>query len=491
MHYKTGSPRGEFILFNTLEESIAADNPVRLIDLLVEKLYEHQPSHFEYKGKSLHGQKAYHPILFMKLYLYGYLNRIASSRRLEAETYRNIEVKWLLCDMHPDHKTIADYRKDNKQAIRQVTLDFRRLLIREGYIDGHKIIYDGSKIKACTSTDKVISITRLGLRLENLEKQLDSYLEQLSGNDKVEEVREDLSTLSMELGVEQSLLEKISSLQARIAELESIQSQMKSKDMANYCPTDPEAHLMKSRDGYIPAYNLQAGVDSKYKMIAFAEVSDQANDIQLLEENYNTTVEQTGLEPELVIADTGYGNLQQIEHIESTTPGLCVIPLAEHASKQKDKKNGISFTCDEQGDTYRCVKGNLLVYKGNTTHSNTSYRIYRADKQQCLVCPLRSKCTGSKSGRAIKIPENQKFKDEYNKRMRTAEMKKLTKERKTLIEHVFGTLKRWMGKIPVLLTGKKKVQIEIDLYATAYNLRRLFSIESVPNLLRQIEKYAC
>ena len=491
MHFKTGSERGQLILFNNLEDSITLDNPVRLIDALVDKLYNHDTSNFEYKGRSLMGQKAYPPTLFMKLYLYGYLNRISSSRRLEAETHRNIEVKWLLCDMHPDYKTISDYRKDNKQAIRQVTLDFRKFLIQEGYIEGNKITYDGSKIKACSSRDKVITTTNLNLRLQNLEKQLDTYLEQLSGNDQVEDLREDLSTLSVELGIDQSVLEEISNLRSRIAELESLQSKMKSEKKNSYCPTDPDARLMKSRDGHIPAYNLQTGTDSKHKLIVFSELSNHTNDIQLLENDYYITIEQTGIEPELVLADTGYGNLQQIESIESITQTQCAIPIVEHASKTKDKKNGITFTYDEGTDSYQCVEGNILEHKGNTVHANMSYKIYRAKKQQCFNCPLRDKCTSSKHGRAIKIPENNRFKNEYLKRMSTAEMKKLSKERKTLIEHVFGTLKRWMGKVPILLTSQKKVQIEIDLYATVYNIRRLFSIETTPNLLKQIENYAC
>ena len=491
MHYKTGSTREQFILFNNLEDSITPDNPVRLIDRLVDKLYAHNTSNYEYKGQSLMGQKAYPPTLFIKLYLYGYLNRISSSRRLETETHRNIEVKWLLCDMHPDFKTIADYRKDNKQAIRQTTLEFRKFLIHESYIEGNKITYDGSKVKACSSREKVITTTNLSLRLQNLEKQLDAYLEQLSSNDNVEDLREDFSTLSMELGVERSVLEEISKLKSRIAELESVQSQMKFEGKTSHCPTDPDARLMKSRDGHIPAYNLQTGTDSKHKMIVFSELSNHTNDIQLLEDNYHTTVEQTGIEPELLLADSGYANLQQIESIESTTRTQCVIPVVEHATKTKDKKNGITFTYDEETAGYRCVEGNILEYKGNTIHANMSYKIYRAKKQQCLGCPLRDKCTRSKHGRTIKIPENENFKNEYLKRMRTAEMKKLIKERKTLIEHVFGTMKRWMGKVPILLISQKKVQIEIDLYATAYNLRRLFSIETTPNLLRKIENYAC
>ncbi|MDH6342945.1 transposase [Parabacteroides sp. PFB2-12] len=491
MHYKTGVSRHQASLFNTLDESIGEQNYVRLIDALVEMLYGQSPEKFQYRGTKEKGRKSYHPCDLLKLYLYGYLNRISSSRRLESETYRNIEVKWLLHDLHPDHKTIADYRKDNTEAIRYVTLSFRRFLRDEGFISGEKIIYDGSKIKACVSKEKVLTEKALSSRIKKMEDQLHTWLSELNNNDHTDELTEALDSCELSADINKSLLEEIVSLRQKIKELEEIKSQIKQSDHSSYCPTDPDAHLMKSRDGFIPAYNLQGGTDAKHKMIVLAELTPDVIDLDCIENNVNKTKEQLGLVPEIVEADKGYDNIDQIKSIESNGITSCAIPLKEGTSSSHDKKAGVEFRYDQSTDSYTCSKGKLLKRKPkNVKQESAEYLIYQAKASDCRHCALFGRCTTFRNGRRLKVKIQDPFREEYAKRMETEKYQALIKERKDHIEHIFGTMKRWMGKVPLLLTGKRKVQAEIDLYASCYNLKRLMNIEDMSKLLERIANYA-
>jgi transposase len=490
MHYKTGTDRHQTFLFNSLEDCIEPNNPIRLIDALVNRMVFDNPEKFAYKGQTIYGRKSYSPSVLLKLYLYGYLNRIPSSRRLETESRRNIELKWLLNDQHPDFKTIADYRKDNKEAIRSITLGFREFLLKEGYIEGNKITFDGSKIKACTSCDKEITTSFIHAKMQNLEEQLEGYLTQLHGNDHVDNLEEELDNLCRHLDIDKAVLEEISSLRSKVKELEEISRKLEQENRNSYFTNDPDARLMKSRDGFIPAYNLQVGTDAKHKMIVLSEITTNGNDYNMLQENCEKVIEQVSTIPETVLADTGYGNMQQIETLESQELKIqCVIPRQVSVCKEKDKQNGIQFTYDPQSDSYTCIQGKKLIRKKRTSLvGNTIYLIYQASNLDCKTCSLRNKCHPSKAreGRSIKVPDNHQYRDRYDQKLLFPESKKLIKERKDLIEHVFGTLKRWMGKVPILLTSKEKVQIEIDLYATAYNIRRLLSITPVTQVLMKL-----
>lgn len=481
MHYITGTDRNQLQLYTSLEDSISPENAVRLIDKLVDLLYQKDPAQYIYKGQSLRGRKSYHPTLFLKLYLYGYLNRISSSRRLETETYRNIELKWLMCDLHPDFKTISDYRKDNGNAIREMTLGFRNFLKKEGYIEGNKIIFDGTKVKACTSKEKIWTDTIIASRITHMEELLDGYLSKLEENDQTEDSSMELSVSMAEMS------KKIELLNQEIEKLKSIQAQLKEKSKNTYCVTDPQARLLPSRDGYIPGYNVQVGVDGKNQMIVLDEVTYDGNDSNALEENFTKIQEQMEIVPEIVEADRGYGNIAQIAHIESNGKTQCAIPLAESRSQTHNRKNGVSFTYNESEDTYICSWGRKLRRKQRTAkHGDTVFYIYQASKDYCLRCPLFGKCTRSKQGRTLKVSEHESYRRDHIQRMESDQMKELIRERKSQIEHVFGTVKRWMGKVPLLLRSRKKVQIEIDLYTTAYNIKRLCSLSSIPYLLSRI-----
>jgi transposase len=487
MYYIEPENRYQLSLSNHLDGLISLDNPVRIIDMLVEKLVKSNLDQFVTKGKDHVGRKTYQPSTLQKLYLYGYLNSICSSRKLEKECYRNTELMWLLGNLRPDHKTISDYRKDNKEAIRFVCLSFRKFLKEQGYIEATKVAYDGSKLKANASRE---TITRdwVEKRLVKLEEYLTKYLDQLQKNDIADDIEEQFSDLSDKLGVESALLQKIADLQHQVEELQQHKGFMDTHDLTRYAPSDPDSRLMKTRDGFVPAYNMQTGVDHKNKMIVYAEVTNVGIDIDQLQPNVEQTKQQLDITPAIVEADKGFANLEQIKAIEENQPQtVCIVPLQEAKQEKKDNQAGIQFIYDQQNDCITCSEGRQLPLKvKDKIKRGQHFAIYQGD---CTGCPKRNQCTTSKKGRMVHRNHQQKWIDGYKERLKTHSFKMLVKERKTIVEHPFGTIKHWMGKFPIRLRGKEKVQAEIDIFTTAYNLKRLINIENVENLFQVIQKY--
>lgn len=487
MHYIQGTSRAEIKLFPEVENWVSKNNPVRLIDLIVEKIVLSNPDEFIWKGVSDIGRKSYSPATMLKLFLYGYLNRVASSRRMETETYRNLELMWLLGDLHPDHWTINEYRKNNKEQIRFVTIEFRRFLKAEGYIDGKEVATDGSKFKAYAAKE-MLSLKNIEKRLEKINEKLDEYLEEFKTADTIDGLIAEFADNFEGVEINKALVGKIADLQEHVSKLESQKKQLEDSGKNYLAPNDPDANLMKSRDGKIPAYNGQTVVDKKYSMLAVAEISTANSDIKELKKNLGDLKEQLDIVPDKADADKGYSNLKDIKEIEENTSTKCFVPSVKNSKKEEDKKAGIKFIYDKKKDEYQCLQGKTLKQiQKNQKSRNNFYNVYRCE--DCGECPLKAKCTESKTGRMIKRNVDQDWIDKYKARMLEPKSKERIKERKTIVEHPFGTLKWMMGKFHFLLTGKEKVQIELDLYATAYNFKRLINIDNMGLLLQKAENY--
>jgi transposase len=471
---------------SVIDDYVSFDNPVRLIDAFVDKIVQIQTELLTDKGNAEVGRSAYQFTTLLKLYIYGFLNSISSSRKLEKETYRNMEVIWLLGNLQPDHKTISDFRKDNKESIRKVTISFRKFLVSEGYISGKQVITDGTKIKAYASKN-TISLKGIAHRMEQLETQLDKYLSQLNDNDTAESLENQLSELSNEFGVEPALLEKIVALQEQVQTLEQQKQLLEELGRDSIAPADPQAKIMKSKEGFYPAYNVQSTVDSKNHMIGQMDVNDEPNDYYSLESNMNALKEQLDITPKIALADKGYANEDQIQSLE--TNGIkCIVPFPEKAPDQKQIDAGITFEYDKKNDCYRCSQGQILPLKDkNIIIKKKLYNRYQG--KNCNECPLKSSCTKSKIGRVIARRLDNEWLLKYKDKLKTKEYKKKIKLRKNYVEHPFGTIKYWMGQIPLLLRGKEKVQVEIDLYSTCYNLKRLINLESMDVLLLKIQNW--
>ncbi|MGL5691904.1 MAG: IS1182 family transposase [Bacteroidales bacterium] len=481
MRFKTPEDRNTFMMFNQLEDWVDSDNIVRLIDRFVDLTLTKKK--FEYdKGKSEFGRKAYSANTLLKLYLYGYLNRISSSRRLETECNRNMEVIFLLGNLRPDFKTIADFRKDNKSLIRMICLEFRRFLVHEKFIKGEKIAYDGTKIKACTSK-RMLEVQLLSKRLAHLEKEMEAYFNQLDSSDKKEDHEDKLIDLET---MESELMSKIAQLEKEIHKLQGQKDQLQNKGIDKEFPGDTEAKFMLTRDGIKPAFNVQGGVDNENKMIVIAEVTDRPNDYHEIENLVSQTEEELSITPKLVEADKGYGNPDQIQKLESTKIIRCSIPLKGYSSEEQRLRD---FKYIKEKDVVRCKNHIDLKYNRKRSRQGHVVKIYKANASDCLNCPFISDCTKSENGREYWLDSRYEWITAYKRRMDSKRCKAEVIERKAIIEHVFGTLKRWMGKVPFLMKGKEKAQIEIDIYTTAYNMLRLKNIVGVANAMSRLELY--
>jgi transposase len=478
MHYISPKDRTQTsIMQPSLDEMIGVDAEVRILDLLVTEIVRQNPGKFRYKGKIRVGRKAYSPETMLKLYLYGYLNGISSSRKLEAECNRNIEVMWLLGSLKPDFKTISDYRRDNGKQIKFLTRQVRLFLRDKKYIKGEVVAIDGTKLKANAKREM---LTRSGLekRLSKMADDMEDYLSELEENDTLDDRDHD------DRSIHRQLVDKVIKLEQEIERLQGYKIDMDERGVNYYSPTDPDAQLMKSRDGKLAGYNVQSAVDSEHGMIASLEVCDSPVDQRQLKSMVDHVERDLGSTPEIVTADKGYYNPDMIEELEQDGKTMCAIP-APMSSRDKEE---IKFQYDEEADEYLCSqRKRLSLIQRNKQKKNSLANAYQG--KECGGCSLRYVCTTSKIGRIIHRYHNQEWRDRYRGRLKTRAVKALINQRKTIVEHPFGTIRAWMGKTQFLLRGRPKVQIEMDLYGSVYNLRRLMNLVSVDRLSEMIHRY--
>jgi hypothetical protein len=400
---------------------------------------------------------------------------------MEKETYRNTEVMWLLGYLRPDHWTICKFRRENKELICKAAISFRKFLLDNGFIGGKAIVFDGSKMKAYASRD-MLSEKALANRISNIEQQLEKYLDNTNEADNLEGMLEE------EANENEELKKKIVKLEKEKNKLEGIKKQMKELGVKYLSPSDPDAKLMKSRDGKMACYNIQTGVDPKYHMIVLANATTDQCDIKLLKENIENVKSQLGIIPQEVSADKGYANITHIKEITQNSETECYIPIPDTPANVKDKENGVEFRYNEQDNTFICPNNKKLqlVRKGHKKGD----KIYdRYQCKDCDGCPIRYKCTNSKIGRMININADHQWISAYKEWINKKENMERVKQRKTIVEHPYGTIKMIMGKFCFLLRKTPKVQIELDIYSTIYNLKRLINIENTQNLLEMAKKH--
>ena len=481
MHYKKPKDRNELLLYPNIDLWVEQDNPVRLIDLVVEKFVSENEDVCVWGGHSNQGCTSYSPSTMLKLLMYCYFNWIPGSRRMERETYRNIEVIWLLGDLKPDHWTICKFRRENQELIRSVAIEFRKFLIANNYIEGKTVVFDGSKMKAYAGRG-MYSDKQLKSRIENIEQTLEKYLANIEEIDELED------RLEQESKDKDDLQKKIKKLESEKEKLEGLKNKLKGSAKKYISPTDPDASLMRSRDGKMACYNVQTGVDAKYHMIAMAQVTTDECDINLLKPDFESLTEQLGDTPGEIEADKGYGNVNQIHDLVETLGTTCYVPMQEPPTKSKDKGNDIEFTYNADNDNFTCPNNKkLLLYSRNFKQDGQTYNIYKC--HDCVGCPIKDKCTRSKTGRAIKVNVNHEWSEGYREWINRKENLEKVKQRRTIVEHPFGTIKMMMGKLCFLLRKNYKAQIEVDLYATAYNIKRLINIENMQYLLQKVNEY--
>jgi transposase len=482
--------RQQFTFMNKLDDLVAPDHPVRLLDGLIDRIIAADPGFFDHLAPDgSAGRGGYSAAALIKLYMYGYIHGISSSRKLQAEAERNIEVIWLLATLKPSYKTIADYRKDYPDQIQRVNEAVTQFLIDGGWIKGERVAIDGAKLKAYTGWD-MPDEQALQQRLDKAHQKLEEWLEQLRLNDVIEDAEQALaeSCPQEELKGEAEIMTRIEKLHRRIEKLEAARDRLEKSDAERLPLSDPQARPMRAPHGSKPpAYNLQAGVDSANGMIVATSITDAPNDFEQLLPMYNAVSQRLGTLPDEVLADTGYADLGDIKQIQTETSTRCYIP--ENDTSRKNQS--IQFTWKPQNDQLECSAGRPLepIAKGQYNKAKQAFvDIYRGTV--CSDCPLQAECTSAADGvRQVKIFHGAAWRHRYAKQMDSRYGKARSKERKTIVEHVFGSLRYLMGQIPLWLRGLAKVQTEIDLYAAGYNLKRWFKLGEFDQLKKEITSW--
>jgi transposase len=473
MNHRTGLDRSQTLLFpERLEDYIAPENTVRFLDAFVAK-QDLAGLGFTKARCADTGRPPYDPAMLLKLYLYGYLHRVRSSRLLEAECQRNVEVIWLTGKQSPDFKTIADFRKDNLKAIRALTRQFILLCRQLDLFGGQLLAIDGSKFAAVNARDQNFNADKLKDLIARADAHLAEYLAQLDTADAAEPASASLS--------KSELAAKIAVLQERqdwhkelLAQLDAEQKQVS--------VTDPDTRKMPTAHGTVVGYNAQLAVDAKHKLIAADDVTNEGTDLHQLADIALQAKANLEIKQAEVLADTGYYNAAEVSRC--TEHGLTpFIPKADTSANTARGLYGKSqFTYDALKDVYVCPAGQELTYRFPTYELGREIKYYRTNR--CKTCVLKSRCTSNKGNRTITHEANEHLMEAMAQRMQAQPEK--FKLRKTLAEHPFGTIKRWFGYTHFLLKGLPKVQCEWSLTTLAYNLKRVLNLVSFEKLMAAV-----
>ena len=450
------------LLPELLDEYITEDNPVRVIDVFVDQLALSELG-FEGVHPAQTGRPSYHPAAMLKLYIYGYLNRIQSSRRLEAEANRNVELMWLIARLNPDFKTIARFRNENGSAIRKVCSQFVELCRRLNLFADSMVAIDGSKFKAVNSSDHNYTQAKIKSRMQAVEKNIQQYLDDLEAADIISPKQSTPHQIR--------LAERIAMFQAQMKVLETIEAEVQSTPDKQLSQTDPDARSMQHRGGGIVGYNVQTAVDTQHHLIVAHEVTTVGHDRTQLSNMGKQAKDVLQKETLTVVADKGYYKGEEV--VACVTEGIT--PIMPKCLTSGNKANGLfdkrHFVYDPKSNTYQCPAGELLIERFRSLEKGRPHITYWSSS--CKNCTLKSSCTTSDQ-RRIKRWENEAILDQMQSNLES--MPEAMKIRRCTIEHTFGTLKHWMGASHFLMKTKAHVSTEMSLHILAYNMKRVISI---------------
>ena len=460
-----GQQRSQSVLFpEQLEDWISEDNPVRAVDAFVEELALAQLG-FDGAKPADTGRPAYHPAVLLKIYIYGYLNRVPSSRRLEREAQRNVELMWLTGRLAPDFKTIADFRRDNGTAIRRVCREFVELSRQIGLLGEAVVAVDGSKFKAVNNRDKNFTPHKLKARMQQLEESIARYLNDLD--------RADREPTSVPAARVSQLKEKIATVKEQVRKLRRIEQQLQETPDQQISLTDPDARSMATsgRGTGIVGYNVQVAVDTEHHMIVAHAVTNVGHDRAQLTAMSKLARDAIGGEKLTVLADRGYFDGEEIlKCVEESITTLVPKPITSNsrADGRFDKRDFIYIA---KRDEYRCPAGERAIWRMTTIENDR--KMHRYWPSACPHCPIKSRCTPSDYRRIARWEHEQVLDAMQHRLDRTPHASRL---RRQTVEHPFGTLKAWMGSTHFLTKTLPRVQTEMSLQVLAYNLKRALNI---------------
>ena len=469
-----GEDRNQSTLFpELLDDYIAEDNPVRVIDVFVDELDLGQLGFGRVEPK-VTGRPAYHPSMLLKLYIYGYLNRVQSSRRLEREAQRNVELMWLTERLSPDHKTISDFRKDNSKAIRGVCREFIVLCRRLNLFAQALVVIDGSKFKAVNNRDKNFTRAKMKRRLAQIEASLDRYFEQLEQADREESSIADVKTVNLK--------DKIATLKQEMARLKAIEVQMQKAPDKQVSLTDPDARSMKTRGNGIVGYNVQTAVEAEHHLIVTHEVTNKGDDRSQLSPMAKQAREAMDTEELTAVADAGYFKSKEILscHEAGITANVPKPETSDKRAKGMFGRKDFQYILDK--DEYRCPANEHLIWRYTTEENGLT--VHRYWSSSCQTCALKSQCTTGKQRRVTRW-EHEAILEAMQDRLDCDPQ--IMRVRRQTVEHPYGTLKAWMGSTHFLTRTLRHVSAEMSLHVLAYNLKRVMKILGIKPLIQAMQ----
>lgn len=450
------------LLPESIDDYITDTNPVRIVDVFVDEL-DLVKLGFDGVEPAITGRPSYHPAILLKIYIYGYLNRIQSSRRLEKETQRNVELMWLIGRLTPDFKTIANFRKDNGKAIPSVCRQFIVLCQQLGLFSEALVAIDGSKFKAVNNRDRNFTSAKLQRRMEEIESSINRYLTALDTADRQEPAIAKANT--------ERLQDKIAALKEQMKVLKDIEVELNKTLDKQISLTDPDARSMKTRGTGIVGYNVQTAVDTKHHLIVAHEVTNVGIDRDQLTSMAKKARTAMAVQDLTAIADRGYFKSEEILACHEAGITALVPKCKTSGAKAAGRFDKADFIYDAKNNQYRCPAGQTLSWRSSRIEHGLN--LHRYWSSCCQQCDLKAQCTPSTERRVTRW-EHEDVLDAMQTRLDQAPDS--MRIRRQTVEHPFGTLKAWMGATHFLTKTLDRVSTEMSLHVLAYNLKRVMKI---------------
>jgi len=474
-----GEDRTQATLFpERLDDYIAEDNPVRLVEAFVDEL-DLKALGFSRVEPRATGHPAYHPSMLLKMYIYCYLNRICSSRRIERECQRNVELMWLTCRLAPDHKTIWAFRKEHSKGLGGVCSKFVGVCRRLGLFAQALVAIDGSKFKAVNHRDKNFTKQKMKTRQERTARHIARYLAELDEADRCERGIPEAKT--------RDLKEKVKALQEEMVRLKEWDKQLQAQPDGQLSLTDPDSRSMKSngRGSGVVGYNVQTAVEPDHHLIVAHEVINIGSDRHQLYPMAQRAREAMKVEKLSVVADRGYYSGPELLACE----GVGITTYVPKTDTSGNRKKGLftkaEFIYEPEHDRYCCPAGEHLSHRHRTFEDGLYIHVYWAPDPICRACTLREHCTTSRQSRRVRRWEHEELVDTIEARLDAApEMMQL---RRQSVEHPFGTLKAWMGATHFLTKTLPRVRAEMSLQVLAYNMKRVMNLLGVGAVIEAMQ----
>ncbi len=465
-----GENRNQSTLFpERFDDYVGEDNPVRVIDVFLDGL---DISGLGFKTEASEtGRPGYHPRTMLKIYVYGYLNQVHSSRRLEREAQRNVELMWLTGRLAPDFKTIADFRKDNGEAIRLVCREFVMLCRKLNLLTDTLVAIDGSKFKAVNNRDKNFTRAKMKRRLAEVEASIERYLGKLDSADAAAPPED---TRSIE--------EKIGALKQEMARLKKFEVRMLDAPDQQLSLTDPDARSLRHRGSGLVGYNVQTAVDTQHHLIVTHEVTNAFSDRRQLAKMANKVKAELEVDHLHVLADRGYYNSEEIRACEQNGIAVHVPKPLTSNNKAKGQFDRADFIYLADVDEYECPAGEQLTYRFTRTESGKQIRRYWSSA--CPRCPIKAQCTTGDYRRVSRWEHEDVLERAQAHLERRPDAMRVRRE---TVEHPYGTIKSWMGATHFLTKTLDRVSTEMSLHVLAYNMKRVMNLIGTRSLIEAIQ----